>query len=579
MALTINQFMWGFQPHFRSEVEYEIRKILSEIGLQTESKVRVFLVGLANKDGFAHKICIEPKYGPLVAEDLQSIEKRTGEIFSADPEYEMFHSDPRIHQARRRSLLLDSRASALAEAIEASGKYEGLTFFVSRSAPIGGYDVHTCVGIPSEALESVPKFNNPKRDDYRGRYIEESFVQAIVHTCLMRADKTLYLPDPGDSFFEILGSRVDIIRSSAERFVRGITSSLTPQDSDLFRYASDFSSLTYERSGAKGHIAVTHPDNLANKLKIRFESRVSLSEARTVRKMLELTDDSTCLLADSGHVYGLGECNSAPDVAKLSIEGHAMWSISIDDTALMRVSYEHAELPRQILDKDLFADVAKRTVDAVEVDRIWEIVQRALQDDHGTTIVVSKNPAAEIKRLAQQALPIKPEYLEHSEVARLGRVDGAIVLGPDGRCHAFGVILDGLATSSGDRARGARFNSSVRYQQTSDIGAMVIVISDDGTVDLIPHLMPRVWRHEVEYAVQAFCDYTGIEDKNGREWGERWDRVEGYQFYLDGEQCSRVNESYKVEMDSRKKSGGFVLINYPILQPHPDMNDTYFLDS
>ena len=552
MTLRIDQFMWGFQPHFRWQVEYEIRKILSEIGLQTVGKARVFLVGMANKDGLANNICVEPENGPLVADDLRSIEKRTGEIFSADPESEMFHSHPRVHKARRRSLWLHSRAAALAEAIEASGKHEGLTFFVSRSAPIRGYDVHTCVGIPSEALQSVPSFNNPKRDDYHGRHIEESFVQAIIHTCLVRADKALYLPDPGDSFFEILGSRVDIIKSSAERFVRGITSSLTPQPTDMFRFASDFSSLTYERSGAKGLIAVTQPDNLANKLKIRFENPVSLSEARTVRKILELTDDSTCLLADSDYVYGLGECDSAPNVAKIAIEGHAKWSININDIALMRVNYEHAELPQQIIDRDLFADVAKRTVDAVEVERIWGVVQRALQDDHGTTIVVSRNPTAEIKRLAQQALPIKPEYLEHSDVARLGRVDGAIMLGPDGRCHAFGVILDGLATSSGDRARGARFNSAVRYQQTSEIGTMVIVISDDGTVDLIPQLRPRVWRQEVEYAVQAFCEYSGIEYKDGREWGERWDRVKGYQFYLNEEQCSRVNESHEREMDSRE---------------------------
>ena len=579
MTLTIDQFMWGFQPHFRWHVEYEIRKILSDIRLQTDDKVRVFLVGIANKDGLAHDLCIEPENGSLVADDLHSIETRTEEIFGADPESEMFHSDARVHKARRRSLFLHSRASALTEAIEASGKYKGLTFFVSRSAPIGGYDVHTCVGIPSEALQSVPSFNNPKRDDYLGRHIEESFVQAIVRTCLARADKALYLPDPGDSFFEILGSRVDIIRSSAERFVRGITSSLTPQQTDLFGFASDFSSLTYERSGAKGHIAVTHPDNLANKMKIRLENPVSLSEARTVRKILELTDDSTCLLSDGGYVYGLGECDPAPDVAKISIEGHARWSISIDDTVLMRVRYEHSALPRPILDKDLFVDVAKRTVDAVEVERLWGVFQRALQDDHGTTIVVSKNPTAEIKRLAQQALPINPEYLEHGDVARLGRVDGAIVLGPDGRCHAFGVILDGFATSSGDRARGARFNSAVRYQQASEIATMVIVISDDGTVDLIPHLMPRVWRQEVEYAVQAFCEYSGIEDKDGREWSERWDRVKGNQFYLNEEQCRRVNESYEREMDSREESGGFRLINNRLLQPHPEMDNSYFWDS
>ena len=263
MTLTIEQFMWGFQPHFRWQVEYEIRKILSEIGLQTVGKARVFLVGIANKEGLAYKICIEPENGPLVADDLRSIENRTEEIFSADPESELFHSVPRVHEARMRSLFLHSRASALAEAIEASGKYEELNFFVSRSAPIGGYDVHTCLGIPSEALQSVPSFNNPKRDDYLGRHIEESFVQAIIHTCLIRADKALYLPDPGDSFFEILGSRVDIIKSSAERFVRGITSSLTPQHSDLFDLQVTFHrspmSVRVRRDSLQSHSLTTWP--------------------------------------------------------------------------------------------------------------------------------------------------------------------------------------------------------------------------------------------------------------------------------------------------------------------------------
>ena len=576
--LIIDQFMWSFQPHFRWHVAYEIQRILSEIGLQTNSRVRVVLVGLANKDDLPHEICIEPEDGPLVVDDLRSLGNRIEELVCSDPESELFNTNPRLDQARTRNILHRSRARALEEAIEASEKYEGLTFFASYSAPIGGYDVHTCVGIPSQALESVPSFNNPIRNDYHGRHIEESFFQAIMNTCLGRVDTALYLPDPGDGLRDF-GSTVDIIRSSAVRFLEGIIWSLTTERSDLFRVACDFSSQTYERSGARGHLAITPPENLSNKMKVTFQKPVILSETRSVRKLLELTDDSTTLLADSGSIYGLGEYLSAPDVVNISIEGHARWSISIDNTVLMRVNYEHATLPKQMLDKDIFTDIAERTADAVEVDRIWGIVQSALEDDHGTTIVVSKNPTAEIERLDQQALPIKPEYLDPTEVARLGRVDGAIFLGPDGRCHAFGVILDGRATPSGDRARGARFNSSVHYQKSSEIGTMVIVISDDGTVDLIPQLRPRVQRQEVEYAVRAFCEYSGIEDNNGREWAERLERIKHYKFYLNEEQCNRVNESYTKEMDSRGTSGGIRQIGGSNFHPHPDMNASYFWDS
>ena len=371
MKTEIDQFMWAFQRLFRWSVEFEIQNVLSHIGLQTNSKAKVLLIGLAIGDGLRHDICIEPKDGPLVVNDLCSIEKRTEEIRSEDPESEMIHSHPRVQESRIRGLFLRSRAFAIAEAIEASGKFEGLTFFVSGSAPVAGYDVHTCVGIPSDALESVPSFNNPMKDDYHGRHIVESFVRAIINTCLDRADRALYLPNPGEGMGE-LGDAIDIIRSSANRFVRGIMFALTPMPSDLFRLANEFSSLTYERSGARGHLAITQPDNLSNKLKVKFQNPVRLSETRSVRKILELTDESALLLADSGSVHGLGECNSAPDVAKIVIEGHARWSISIDDRTLMRVSYGHATLPKQILDKEFFTDIAERTVRAVEVERIWE---------------------------------------------------------------------------------------------------------------------------------------------------------------------------------------------------------------
>ena len=576
MTKTIDQFMWAFQPHFRLKVEYEAQQVLSQIGLQTHDKTKVMLIGLATEDDLRHATCIEPEDGPLVVDDLQYIEERTTEIVEADPEFRMSYSNPRLHERRKRALLLRCRAQAIAEAIQNSGNFEGLSFFVSDSAPLAGYEIHTCIGIPNEALESVPYFSNPKKNDYHGCHIEESLVQAIISTCLARADKALYLPYPGEGIF-VLGDRTDIVRGSVTRFVEGITFALTPLSTDLFRLANEVSSLTYERSGAKGHLVVTNTDNLLNKLKVTIQKPVGLVEARSVRKMLELTDETTALLTDGRAILGLGDCISAPDVARIMIEGHAKWSLSINDRTLMKVAYEHATLPKQILDTDLFRDVARRTVGAVEVERIWDIFQCALDNDRGTTIVISEDPASEIERLGQEALAIKPEYLDYQGVARLGRIDGAIMLGPDGRCYAFGIILDGLAASSGDRARGARFNSSVRYQRTSKVGTMVIVISDDGTVDLIPSLMPRVSRHEVEDAVRAFCEYLGIQGNDGEEWARLNRLVEGFSFYLDQEQCDKVNAAYEKEMDARLESGGIKLMRAR-LQPNPDMEESYFED-
>ncbi len=576
MNKPIDQFMWPFQRRFRRILELDIHAVLSKIGVQIDHEVKVLLIGLANKDDLLHQTCIEPENGPLVVDDLTSIETRTAQVMEADPESNVVHSNPTYNQRRRHAFFLRSRAQAIREAIEASKKFERLKFFVSSSATLGNYDIHTCVGIPREVLESVPRFSNPMKDDYHGRHIRESLLQEIIDDCLGRATEALYLPYPGQGF-TVLGDHFDLIRGSAIRFTEGVTFALTSQPTDLFSLVNQVSSLTYERSGAIGHLVVTHNENVANKLKVSMQSPVNLAQARSVRKLLELTDDSTALLADSEEIRGLGECVSAPDVARILIEGHAKWSLSVDGTSLMKVAYEHASLPNQILDKSLFRDVARRTVGAVDVERIWDIFQCALDSQHGATIVVSENPDAELQRLGQEALAIRPEYLDHKEVARLGLVDGAIMLSPDGRCYAFGVILDGLATSSGDPARGARFNSAVRYQKNSEVRTMIIVISDDGMVDLIPSLMPRVARREVEDTVRAFCDYSGIEGNDPEEWARLRRLVERFAFYIDETQCDRVNEAYEKEMEARQ-AAGFLSATRAPLRPNPDMNDSYFED-
>ncbi len=291
-----------------------------------------------------------------------------------------------------------TRARAITEAIHESGKFEGLSFFVSNSTPIAGHEVHTCVGIPTNSLKSVPIFNNPLKNDYYGSHIEESFVQAIINTCLIEADKSLYLPNPGHDR-GILGDHIGVVRTSAARFGEGIAFALTPLPRDLFRIANEISSLTYERAGARGHFVVTKPDNLVNKLTVTFKDPVRLNQTRSARKVLELTEENTTLLIDGNLVYGLGQCNSAPDVAKILIDGHARWSLSVDNTTLMKVNYEHATLPKQIIDRDHFADIAERTVGAVDVERIWKIFQCALDNNHGTTIVISAEPNSEVERL------------------------------------------------------------------------------------------------------------------------------------------------------------------------------------
>ena len=571
MRKEIDQFMWGYQSHFRLLVEHTTARILDKIGIASED-VTVILVGIAAKDDARHPICVEPETGSLKADHLEQVVERAKAIYRLDPASEIFHSHPSVREARHRGLTLSSRAKAITEAIETSGQFNDFTFFTSHSAPINDYEVHTCLGLPTLTIEHLPAFKDDTVHDYY--YAARSLTHEVIRECLSRADKQLYLPSQGTDL-RGLGREEDIIAVATQNFMHGIAMHTTGDFfSNLFSNLNAASSLTYERAGAKGRLTVTRHENLAQWLTVTFKEPVSLGASRTLRKLLQLSDGKMSVLADQNSAYGLGPSKKGPDIIEISITGHAKWEASVNDEKFVSVSYGEATLPKQPIEFQTLEDVAERTVGSINTSGIWKIIQAAQASGHGATIVVSKNAAAEATRLRGEGMPIEPNYLEPEEVVQLASVDGAVIIDTNGQCHAFGVILDGTANEGGDRARGARFNSSVRYQSGETVASMIVVISDDGTVDLLPNLKPRVHRSEIEAAVDEFCRYCDAETVEGETWARLYRNVERIQFYLSEEQCLRINEKHDQEMDRRLASGGSK--TFRAIRPNPRMNESHF---
>lgn len=570
MTDTIDQFMWGFQPHFSHGVESSIDQVLSQIGLRVN--VRVVLVGFAQDSDERHQICVEPETGPLSVQHLETVVDQAVDNYRTNPESEIHITDSRSHGLRHERLLRRSRADALGKAIEDSGAFEGLAFFASDSTPINKFEVHTCVGIPTETLDSLPALDNPFVDQI---YVGQSLQHEVISECLRRADQALHLPDPGADLNPI-GAPDDIIKTAAKRFTDGAAFRVQRSPSDLFRWVDSFTSLMYERAGANGILLIAPRGKFADQALIRFQKPIPLGQARTMRKLLEISGASFSVLADNRGAYGLGSHMAGTDVVEISIVDHATWELRIDGLELLRVKYGKASLPRPPLSFETFKDTAERIVGPLELNRIWSIITEAQGSGHGTALVVSQDAESEASRLGSEAVTIAPSLLEPEKIVRLGNVDGAVLLGPDGRCYAFGVILDGVANGQGDPARGSRFNSAIRYQSTNGANSIVVVISDDGMVNLVPQLMPRVSRRKVEEAVEAFRANCEADYVDPIEFYRTYERVNEMGFYLDDHQCRVVNELYDREMLRRSESGGIQVKREP-RRPHPDMDDSYFL--
>ena len=571
MSNTIDQFMGGVHQAFGWLIGHEIKRVLDALGMPV-TDTAVILVGIPTEESAQHTICVEPRTGPLSPEHLAQVTSRSKELYQLDPESELLHTDPRVHEGLHRRLFLSARANAITEAIEKAEVFANLTFFVSLSSPVNGYDVHTCIGIPTDVMENLPAFKVSTVDRI---HVGKSLQHEVIRECLYRADKALYLPDRGGGF---LGRVDDVITSATERFLSGTTWRVAHTPSGICSALNEIASLTYERAGARGNLTITSRENLEKWLTVRFKNPVYIRESRAMRKVLQLSDGTMSVLADPTRAYGLGTSRTAPDVVQVSITGHAKWEASVNGDKFVRVAYGKATIPTQPIEFAELEDIAERIIGDANTKLIWEIIQAAQENGQGTTLVISADPEAEATRLSSEGMVIEPDYLKPAEVVRLGSVDGAVIIGPDGRCYAFGIILDGVVNEGGDRSRGARFNSAVRYQNMAPVGSMIIVISDDGTIDLLPRLMPRVHREEVAEAVDAFCECRDTTPIDGMEVERLYKKVDRLAFYLNHEQCHRVNEKHEQEMEHRFESDG-IRITGRNLQPDPRMNESYFWDS
>lgn len=475
----IAQSMSEYQT-FANEVRHRVERALRWIGMPAAA--HVVLVGFTLDGDDRHQIRVEHTDDCLSIDHLRTVTDQIDELFNAVPGSRQFYGDPRLYELPRHVVnLRRSRADALVAAVEASDVFDGVTFFASASTPRDGYEWHTCVGIPTEILTSAPILEGQSGEQ---RHVGYSLQHEVIRECLRRADRGLALQHPG----EYLYSRdlpEDVVRFAADQLTERMLQGVAQVNySLLFTLANAVTSLTYERAAASGRLVVASRNKVISLLSVRFAQPILLT-ARLVRKLLQLSDLQMAVLTDGLKVYGLGEWDSAPDVVEVSVCGHAEWNLKVGGTDYLRVAYGNATLPKPLVNYDDLDRNAHQTVGPIDLCRIRQIIEKARYSGHGMTLVISDDAAGEAERLGGAAVPIELDNnLGLDDIVRFGRVDGAVVLDRDGHCHAFGVILDGKADESGDPARGSRYNSAIRYQK--DTESLIIVISDDGTVDLIP---------------------------------------------------------------------------------------------
>lgn len=384
----------------------------------------------------------------------------------------------------------DALRAAVRTCLDRADREQGMRSFSGSRMRVGRRELLPVVRFDRDVLDAQPALGvTPPGGGCR------SLLEGIARTLLSEATRGLRGVEGVESDLEqLIRDPEDILRTAGRWMM--ITAGRAAGHPEgligLFDEVNEIASLRYEGRDPSGRMILGPLDHSLVKIVIRLEEPVPLGEPAWARKILEVSTTDLCVLSDSVQINAFGsiagEYDGGGDFFVIDFTGYQRWELRHAGTTLMRVAYGIPALPEDPLDQDAFRTVLRTELGELEEDavaRIWAVVRAALDQRYGALVVVT-DAAHEAARLSSQGTPIEPVLLSDETIERVTSIDGAVLIDTSGRCHAIGVILDGRVREGiGSPARGARYNSAVRYVDSAGEPAVAVVVSEDGTIDVV----------------------------------------------------------------------------------------------
>ena len=248
-----------------------------------------------------------------------------------------------------------------------------------------------------------------------------------------------------------------------------------------------------EGSWARGALFFTDPQRLKEIsfiTKIQKHERPVISNVKHIRKLLVAVENSERkLVSDGCTIIGITD-SDIPDYAiTAEFRGdHGFLRLgnkkisSFFDGSFHSTTREArmVELEELLLDSDL--DTEKSTL---LFQLISHLVHSAGRGRHGCTLVVDLNETP--AHLSGHVLEPSLSLLEPKNIklaCSLLKIDGAVHITSDLCIYGFGCLLDGKTINWENMARGARYNSALRFSADHS-RVIVVVVSADRPVSII----------------------------------------------------------------------------------------------
>lgn len=574
MGKVITMFMWGYQGSFRVHLELKAKRVLQEIAPTLDPDALLVGIRVPERQD-VWPVCVEPEDGEWETAPFLACFDRAEDIYQSHEGHNILYGDEARTRDQPENIRKSSVRRAVQETLDQYDKTHATRTFCSRPERIGAYHVVCALQFNRAHLNEYPSLAEPiEHPPYK---ISGGFLELVIEELLDEAQRVLWSPDPGRfGMFDL--EREAIFRRAGDTFCSVLT--LAAKDLLFQGTLEKFDKIAaqlYERREGLGRLVVAAPKHEAVDLAIEFSTAVPLEHARWSRKILEMAGDEFCCVCNStSGIRGIGALINphADGVFFVEFLGHAKWQLRHKGKVLLQSESGVPQLPREQIKESTFKSTFRRIFKETtpeDDDRSWQLVLAATRQRHGTMIVFSGDAESEATRLRKDGTCLTPVSLPPILVQRVTSIDGAILIDRHGTCFAVGVILDGTANGEGSPARGARFNSARRYVASQgDIAILVLVISEDGSVDMIPQLRPQIARSAIERRINRLRQCTLENFHKVRNW------LVDHAFYLTPEQCRIVNEEF-ARIEGAPREPMRVHIDTGVFKAHPDMDDSYYL--
>jgi hypothetical protein len=307
MQDTIKHFMWGYQRHFRTGVEYEAERILDS--LKTGLEPKVFLIGVRIRDDQTlMPACVEPEIHHWAQSDDQyDVLGDIDAIREGFPESQLFHSDPIAQANADDRLFRRALRDTVLRRLEANpSRPNGVRLFASFPVRRDGFLVLTVISVNQRVLDEVPSVITDaiQFSEYRSYKVPRSLIEAVINQILAKTNSEIIQPDAGADLV-ILGSGDEIVRQAGVRFFSGLLHRIDKESMYIGAAESVFDNLSrlaltpYEGSQARGALLFAPKAVEIGNTLLRLTKPLPLRQLRALRKLLVLANDGIFLRCDS----------------------------------------------------------------------------------------------------------------------------------------------------------------------------------------------------------------------------------------------------------------------------------------